>query len=124
MPKTTDPFTDDEIVEAQEMEEASPLEAVFCAGSFKIAGQLVERLFSDRFVSIRPSRKVADVSVIRPEGDSDEVLVIAHTGTQQVLIEDQDLFEIEMEEVAEELKCTYVCMGKDIAAMAFDDTVH
>lgn len=123
MCKVIEPFTEEEIDKAETLEGGTPMEAVFSAPLSEDAFALVEQLFKERFVSIQPSQKLSDVSIIRPEGEEGQIVIVAHTGSQQVRHDDQDIFEAEMEELANECGCFYICAGHQLAASASNNEI-
>ena len=125
MSKVIEPFSEDEIDLAETLEDGAPMEAGFSALTSEDAFALVEQLFKERFVSIQPSQKLSDVSIIRPEGEHGQIVIVSHTGSQQVNHDDQEIFEAEMEELASECGCFYVCAGHQLATGSSPtETVH
>lgn len=122
--KQLEPYTQEELRRAAELPRSGMVEAVFSAPSLDAAMLLLETLFTTRFLSIRPSHKLADVAIVRPESPETGIIVVGTTGSQHVSPNEFQIFENDLEAVALQCDCEFICAGSDLSERFENDVLH
>jgi hypothetical protein len=122
--KDLEPYTQEELKQAADLPRSGMVEAVFSAPNLEAAVQLLEALFTTKFASILPSQKLADVAIVRPEAPDTGIIVVGTTGSQHVRPEDFPSFEGDLDAVALQCDCEFICAGSDLSERFDFELLH